>query len=188
MTVSPLSETDQEILRLTRDEQSREAGFRLLMRTYQRRLYLHLRKMVIDHDDADDVLQQTWIKVWKALPAFRGEAALYTWLYRIASNNALTFLNKKRQVLFIPIHDITPELEQKVAQNTNLSGDVIEQKLQLAILKLPDKQRLVFNMKYFEDITYEDMSVILGTSVGALKASYHHAVKKLEKYLELPLN
>lgn len=188
MSVSPLSETDQEILRLSQDERSREAGFRLLMKTYQRRLYWHLRKMLIDHDDTDDVLQQTWIKVWNALPAFRGDAALYTWLYRIASNNALTFLNKKRKVLFIPIHNITPELEQKVAQNSTLSADAIERKLQLAILKLPDKQRLVFNMKYFEDITYEDMSEILGTSVGALKASYHHAVKKLEKYLEMPLN
>ncbi len=188
MSATPLSDVDQEILLLSREERTREAGFRLLMKTYQRRLYWHIRKMLIDHDDTDDVLQQTFIKAWNALPAFRGEAALYTWLYRIASNNALTFLNKKKRVLFISIHDITSELENKIAQNTTFSSDHIERKLQLAILKLPDKQRLVFNMKYFEDITYEDMSEILGTSVGALKASYHHAVKKLEKFLEMPLN
>ncbi len=136
--------------------------------------------MVVDHDDTDDVLQTTMIKVWKGLEKFREEASLYTWIYRIASNEALTFLNKKKKYSFFSIQDLPEELFSKLSSNSFFDGNQIELELQKAVLTLPDKQRLVFNMKYYEDLPYEQMSEILGTSVGALKASYHHAVKKVK--------
>jgi len=139
--------------------------------------------MVIEHDDADDLVQEVFIKVWKNIDGFREDALLYTWIYRIATNECLNFLRKKRNKYFLPIHDIEGELTQKLKSNIDLDGDVIQLKLQQALLKLPDKQRLVFNMKYFDDMKYEDIAKITGTSVGSLKASYHHAVKKIEEYL-----
>ncbi len=139
--------------------------------------------MVIDHDDADDLTQEIFIKIHKSIDGFREDAQLYTWIYRIATNECLTFLNKKRRRLIFRFDDVDEELSAKVDSSAGLSGDEIQVKLQKALLKLPDKQRLVFNMKYFDDISYEDMSAITKTSVGALKASYHHAVKKIEEYL-----
>ena len=150
---------------------------------YQQRVYWHVRKMVIDHDDADDLTQEIFIKIHKSIDGFREDAQLYTWIYRIATNECLTFLNKKRRRLIFRFDDVDEELSAKVDSSAGLSGDEIQVKLQKALLKLPDKQRLVFNMKYFDDISYEDMSAITKTSVGALKASYHHAVKKIEEYL-----
>lgn len=140
--------------------------------------------MVIDHDDADDLTQDVFVKVWKNLDNFRQDAQLYTWIYRIATNECLTFLSSKRRKFFLPINDITAELIEKVESSPELAGDEVQQKLQKAILKLPDKQRLVFNMKYYDDLKYEEMSQILGTSVGALKASYHIAVKKIEEFIQ----
>lgn len=154
------------------------------MRTYKERLYWLIRKMVIDHDDTDDLLQNVFIKAWKGLPGFRSEAGLYTWLYRIATNECLSFLSSKRRRLFLPIGDISDELLGKLAASTPMQGDQISYRLQQAVLKLPDKQRLVFNMKYYDDMTYEEIAAIVGTSVGALKASYHHAVKKIEADLQ----
>jgi RNA polymerase sigma factor (sigma-70 family) len=178
-------EIDQQILSLFATESSRESAFRLLMRTYQQRVYWHIRKMVIDHDEADELVQQTFIRAWQGLSRFRGDAALFTWLYRIASNVALTHLAKQRKRFFLPIHDITAELEQKLTTSiTHESAESMEVRLQKAILRLPDKQRLVFNMRYYDDLSYEQISAIVGTSVGALKASYHHAQKKVEEFLK----
>lgn len=175
---------DKELLAKIRHPDTRNYGFNLLVRAYQQRVYSIVRKMVIDHDDADDLTQETFIKVHKAIDNFREDAQLYTWIYRIATNECLTFLNKKRRRFFLPIEDISRELSGKIDSSSHINGDDIEKKLQKALLKLPDKQRLVFNMKYYEDLPYESMSEITGTSVGALKASYHHAVKKIEDFLK----
>lgn len=140
--------------------------------------------MVIDHDDADDLTQITFIKVFEKIENFRSDAKLYTWIYRIATNECLMFLNKKRKRFFIPIVDVERDLGNKLEADVYFDGNEIEKKLQKAILTLPEKQRLVFNLKYFEEMKYEDMAEILNTSVGALKASYHHAVKKIEESLK----
>src|ERR1700739_3122075 len=171
---------DSEILRKFQDEKTRNEAFNLLLKKYQQKIYWHIRRMVIDHDDADDIVQDTFIKVWKNLPGFRNDAQLYTWMYRIATNECITFLNKKKQKNNIPLDDVAYELADTLADSTYFSGDKAQLKLQQAILTLPEKQRLVFNMKYYDDMKYEEMSEVLGTSVGALKASFHLAVKKIE--------
>lgn len=153
------------------------------MREYQKRVYWHVRKMVIDHDDADDVTQDIFIKIHRHIDRFREDAQLFTWIYRIATNECLNFLQRKKRRFFLPIGDVAGELSNKLESTPALSGDEIQLRLQKALLKLPDKQRLVFNMKYFDDMPYEQISEITDTSVGALKASYHHAVKKIEDYL-----
>lgn len=182
---SKSTEVDREILALFAVERTREAALRLLMRTYQKRVYWHIRKMVIDHDETDDLVQETFIKAWKGLVNFRDESALFTWLYRIATNLCLTHLSNKRKRFFLPIHDITAELDASLVAATPLeAAENINFKLQQAILRLPDKQRLVFNLRYYDELPYEQMSEILGTSVGALKASYHIASKKVEDYLK----
>jgi RNA polymerase sigma-70 factor (ECF subfamily) len=155
----------------------------MLVRAYQQRVYWHVRKMVIDHDDSDDLTQEVFIKIHRYIDTFREDSQLFTWIYRIATNECLTFLEKKKRRFFLPIGDVAGELSAKLDSSSHVTGDEIEKKLQKALLKLPDKQRLVFNMKYFEDLTYEQMSEITNTSVGALKASYHHAVKKIEEFL-----
>lgn len=170
---------DSELLSKIRNPDTRNYGINLLVRAYQQRVYWHVRKMVIDHDDADDLTQEVFIKVNNAIDKFREDAQLFTWIYRIATNECLNFLNKKRRRFFMPIEDIGRQLEAKL----DLDGDEIQKKLQKALLKLPDKQRLVFNMKYFDDMAYEQISEITNTSVGALKASYHHAVKKIEEFI-----
>ncbi|MBS1544369.1 MAG: sigma-70 family RNA polymerase sigma factor, partial [Bacteroidetes bacterium] len=142
------------------------------------------RKMVIDHDDADDVTQEVFIKVHKAIDHFREDASLYTWIYRIATNECLTFLTRKRRRFFLPLEDIAGELSARIDAIPGPSGDEIQKKLQKALLTLPDKQRLVFNLKYYEDMPYEQMADVTGTSEGALKASYHHAVKKIEDFMK----
>lgn len=174
---------DAEILRKFQDEKTRNEAFNLLLKKYQQKLYWHIRRMVIDHDDADDLIQDTFVKVWKNLPGFRSDAQLYTWMYRIATNECITFLNKKKQKNNIPLDDVAYELADTLADSNYFNGDQAQMKLQQAILTLPEKQRLVFNMKYYEDMKYEEMSEVLGTSVGALKASFHLAVKKIESFL-----
>jgi RNA polymerase sigma factor (sigma-70 family) len=174
---------DKDLLLKIRDPETRNYGFNMLVRLYQQRVYWHVRKMVIDHDDADDLTQEVFIKVHKAIDGFREDSQLFTWIYRIATNECLTFLNRKKRRFFLPLEDIGPELSNKIDTASDIGGDEIQKKLQKALLKLPDKQRLVFNMKYFEDMGYEEMSEITQTSVGALKASYHHAVKKIEDFL-----
>lgn len=174
---------DKELLLKIRDPETRSYGFNLLVREYQKRVYWHIRKMVIDHDDADDLTQEVFIKIHRYIGTFREDSQLYTWIYRIATNECLSFLEKKKRRFFLPIGDVAAELTGKLDQSENISGDEIQIKLQKALLKLPDKQRLVFNMKYFDDMSYEEISEITNTTVGALKASYHHAVKKIEDFL-----
>lgn len=159
-------------------------AFNLIVRKYQERIYWHIRKIVISQDDADDVVQNTFLKVWGGLSNFREDSQLFTWLYRIATNEALTFLKRKRTKFFLPIIDVEQQLANTIESDPYFDGNELQAKLQKAIIKLPVKQRLVFNMKYFDEMKYEEMSKILGTSVGALKASFHHAVKKIEKFLE----
>ena len=174
---------DQELIEKLSGEETRNFAFNQLVRKYQERVYWHIRKMVLDHDDADDVVQEVFIKVWKNLSSFRADSKLYTWIYRIATNECLNFLKKKRRASFFSIGDFEDTLVSKLDHSVNIDGDQIEMKLQKALLTLPDKQRLVFNMKYFDEMKYDDMAEITGTSVGSLKASYHHAVKKIEEFL-----
>ncbi len=174
---------DKELLEKFKNPDTQHYAFNLLVRQYQKRLYWHIRKILIDHDDTDDVLQNVFIKVWKNLASFKGESQLYTWLYRIATNESINYLNQKKKHVGIPIDDASSFLANKLESDSYFKGDDIQKKLQKAILTLPDKQRIVFNMKYFDALKYDEMSVILETSVGALKASYHHAVKKIEHYL-----
>lgn len=174
---------DEEILSKFRDEKTRNEAFNMLLKKYQQKIYWHVRRMVINHDDADDLTQDVFIKVWKNLPGFRNDAQLYTWMYRIATNECITFLNKKKQKNNVSLDDVDFELADTLSSSDQFTGDQIQMKLQQAILTLPDKQRLVFNMKYFDDMKYEEMSDVLGTSVGALKASFHLAVKKIEAFV-----
>ncbi len=175
---------DIELLAKIRNPDTRNYGFNMLVRSYQQRVYGLIRKMVIDHDDADDITQEVFIKVYKSIHTFREDAQLYTWIYRIATNESLTFLSKKRRRFFLPLEDIGPTLAAKIDSTPTMDGDEIQKKLQKALLILPDKQRLVFNLKYYEEMTYEKMADVTGTSAGALKASYHHAVKKIEEFLK----
>lgn len=175
--------SDSDLVEMFRDVATREKSFNYILDRYKKRLYWHIRKIVIDHDDTDDLLQNTLIKAWEALPQFRNESLLFTWLYRIATNESITFLNKKRKRFFLPIVNVESQLTDKLEASPYFNGDQLQLAFQKAILSLPEKQRLVFNMKYFEELKYEEMSEILGTSVGALKASYHHAVKKIEKMI-----
>lgn len=175
---------DKELLRLFRSSENRNYAFNMIVRKYQERLYWHIRKMVLDHDDANDLLQNTFIKAWKGLDNFREDAELFTWLYRIATNETLTFLKQKRNKFFLPIVDVEKELEQTLESDQYFDGNELQKKVQKAILTLPAKQRLIFNMKYFDDMKYEEIAEVLGTSVGALKASFHLATKKIQKYIE----
>lgn len=165
-------------------KKDKNEAFRLVTENYTERLYFHIRKILIIHQDTDDVLQNTLIKIWKNLERFKGKSAIYTWLYRIATNEALNFLNKKKRRHAEDIDNYEHFLSNSLKCDTWFTGDEIQQKLQEAILTLPQKQRIVFNMKYFDEIKYKDMAEILETSEGALKASYHHAVKKIENYLK----
>lgn len=176
--------SDKELLEMFKESDYRNFAFKQIIKKYQERLYWHIRKIVISHEDSDDILQNTFIKVWRGLDQFREDSKLYTWLYRIATNESLTFLKQKKKRQYIPFMDVEHQLMNVLESDEYFSGDQIQLKLQKAILTLPEKQRLVFNMKYFEEMKYEDMSKILDTSVGALKASFHHAVKKIEKYLK----
>ncbi len=179
-----MSLTEEELRQQLSQPYQRTKAFSLVVRTYQERLYWHIRKMVMSHDDANDVLQNTFMKAWNGIEGFRGDSQLSTWLYRIATNETLTFLTNKRLRNNQSIDDVQGALLQNLQADNYFNGNELQMKLQKAIVTLPDKQRLVFNMKYFEDITYEKMESILGTSIGALKASYHHAVKKIERYFE----
>lgn len=164
------------------DASTKEAAFTRLVREYQEPLYWQIRRMVVVHDDADDVLQNTFIKAWSAIDSFRGESRLQTWLFRIAINESLNYLNKKKQVLSLDQTD--GSLADMLASDSYFDGDEVQRQFQTAINTLPEKQRLVFNLKYFDEMKYEDMSSLLGTSIGALKASYHHAVKKISAFFD----
>lgn len=178
-----MHKADQVLLDALKSGSRKDAAFDELVRKYQERLYWHIRKIVVNHDDADDVLQNTFMKVWKSIDNFREESTLFTWLYRIATNESLTFINQKKRHSIAPMNEVHDLLQQNLEADEYFDGDEIQKKLQQAILLLPDKQRIVFNMRYFDEMPYQEMSEILETSVGALKASYHHAVKKVEDYL-----
>ncbi len=162
---------------------TQETAFRQLVSQYSRPLYSHIRNIVLDHDDTDDILQNTFIKVFQNLKGFKGESKLFSWVYRIATNEALTFISQKAKKAGITNEEIIENTAQTLYADEYFEGDAMQARFQMAIAALPEKQQLVFKMKYFEEIKYEDMSEILGTSVGALKASYHHAVKKIEDYI-----
>lgn len=184
MQTSSEHHIDSKIISLYSDKATATNAFELLVENYSMKLYWHIRRIVIDHDDANDVTQNTFIKIWDSLSSFRQEAKLYTWMYRIATNEALQFLQKKKANRFISIDDLQEEMANRLPADIYFNGNEIQLKLQQAILTLPEKQRIVFNMKYFGNIKYEEMAEILDTSVGALKASYHHAVKKIELFLK----
>ncbi len=160
-----------------------DLAFKELVSLYKERLYWHIRNIVKSHDDADDVLQNTFIKVYKNINSFKGESKLFSWMYRIATNEAISFLNKKAKRLQVSNEDVQQTAIEKLTTDVYFEGDAIQLKLQKAIAKLPQKQQLVFNMKYFEDLKFREISDILETSEGSLKASYHIAVKKIEQYL-----
>lgn len=178
---------EETLLEALRNPHTVRQGFASLVSAYSERLYWQIRKMVLSHDDANDILQDVFVKAWSNLENFRGDAKLTTWLYRIAINESITFLHKKRSQNHVSIDSDDSFLINLLESDPYFDGDDAAIQLQKAILTLPEKQRLVFQMKYFEEMKYDDMSEILGTSVGALKASYHHAVRKVEKYLEEPL-
>ncbi len=175
--------SDSEILEKFAKESSRNEAFGLLLQKYQQKIYWLCRRMVIDHDDADDLVQEVFIKVWKNLDGFRLDAQLYSWIYRIASNECLQFLEKKKKRNHSSIDDFGDTLADNLSSSDYLNGEQIQRRLYEAMETLPAKQKLIFQLKYFEELKYEEISVALGTSVGALKASFHLAVKKIEDYL-----
>ena len=174
---------DQELLRQFKDPSSKEKGFTGIIKKYQEKLYWHVRRMVIDHEDANDVLQNMFIKVWNALDNFREDSQLYTWLYRIATNESLSYIEQQKKRASVSLSDVENGLSNKLKAEKNYDSNKIEWKLQMAMQQLPEKQRVVFNLRYYDEMPYQEMSVVLETSEGALKASYHHAVKKIEDYI-----
>lgn len=175
--------TDREIIDLYKAGQQ-ERAFREIVDSYSERLYWHVRRFLCSHEDTDDLLQDIFIKIWSALPSFRGDSQLYTWLYRIATNETLNFLNKQKVRSALQFESLSSKLEEKIDEDPWFNGDSLQRLLMKAIQRLPEKQRLVFTMRWFEELSYEDISEILGTSVGALKASYHFATEKLKTFLE----
>jgi len=175
--------SDSELLAQFREPATREAAYTKIIRKYQEKLYWHVRRMVVDHEDANDVLQNAFIRIWKGLENFREDSQLYTWLYRIATNESLTFLEQQKRKSAVPLDDVEAGLSNKITADKHFDGNKLEWKLQLAIQQLPEKQRVVFSLRYYEEMPYEQMSRVLDTSEGALKASYHHAVKKIEDYI-----
>ncbi|HQW82976.1 MAG TPA: sigma-70 family RNA polymerase sigma factor [Ferruginibacter sp.] len=174
---------DKELLEQFKQPAFKERSFTLIIKKYQEKLYWHIRRMVVNHEDANDVLQNMFIKVWNALENFREDSQLYTWLYRIATNESLSFLEKEKRKASISFSDVETGLSNKLQAEKHFDANKLEWKLQAAIQKLPEKQRVVFNLRYYDEMPYEKMSKVLDTSEGALKASYHHAVKKIEDYI-----
>lgn len=174
---------DNTLIEMIRDPQQRKRAFEWMVRLYKEQVYFHARRMVVDHADADDVTQNAFIKAWKALPNFRGDSKIGTWLYRIATNESLTLIEKRKRIAGIPLDDVAHKMESHLEVDEYYSGDAIQLKLQGALCTLPPKQKAVFLMRYYDEKPYQEISEITGTSVGALKASYHHAVQKIEAYL-----
>lgn len=174
---------DKELLMQFREPATKERSFTLIIKKYQEKLYWHIRRMVVSHEDANDVLQNMFIKVWNALENFREDSQLYTWLYRIATNESLTFLEQQKKRSSVSLSDVESGLSNRLKAEKHFDASKLEWKLQVAIQNLPEKQRVVFNLRYYDEMPYEKMSKILETSEGALKASYHHAVKKIEDFI-----
>ena len=175
--------SDKEILDRYRKPETREAAFTELMRKYQERIYWHIRRMVVLHEDANDIMQNVWIRVWNGLERFREDSQLYTWLYRVASNECLSFLEQQKKKGTISIDEEESNLSERIRADEHFDANKLEWKLQVAIQQLPEKQRVVFMLRYYEEMPYQEMSKVLDTSEGALKASYHHAAKKIEQFL-----
>jgi RNA polymerase sigma-70 factor (ECF subfamily) len=175
---------EKNLIAALRNPSQRESAFGELVSSYQQMLYYHVRRMVIDHEDADDVLQNTFLKAWRYLDNFRGDASIKTWLYRIATNESLTFLSKRKKHQHQDINDFQDDMGFSSGPGRAVDGDEIQKRLQVAIAQLPDRQRAVFNMRYFDQMKYDEISSILEVSVGGLKANYHHAVKKIEKFIK----
>jgi RNA polymerase sigma-70 factor (ECF subfamily) len=175
--------TDRELLDMMQSPAQRNAGVSEFIRQFQKPVYYYIRRMVLSHEDADDLTQMVFIKAWKGLDGFRGDSKLSTWLYRIAHNECISFLRSAKRILDVDIAKLEFSLGSALQSDVLFSGDEIQAKLQMAIALLPEKQKAVFVMRYYDDLKYEEMAEITGTSVGALKASYHHAVQKIESYL-----
>ncbi|MBI1343216.1 MAG: sigma-70 family RNA polymerase sigma factor [Terrimonas sp.] len=182
MSLTNLSDT--ELLAEFRNPVTKEKAFTAIIKKYQEKLYWHLRRMVVEHEDANDVLQNVFIRVWNGLEKFREDSQLYTWMYRVATNECLSFLEQQKRRSSVSLSEVESGLENKIKADQNFDANKLEWKLQLAIQQLPDKQRVVFQLRYYEEMPYEEMSRVLETSEGALKASYHHAVKKIEDYIK----
>ena len=183
--LKPFAEnSDDQILSLMQQKGNMDKGFRLLVEKYQERLYWHIRRIVLEHEDANDVLQNCFIKAYRGIGKFKGKSKLYTWLYRIATNESITFLNRKERNATAAIDDGENNLAEQLKADAYFDGNEIQLRLQKALQALPEKQRLVFSLRYYEEMTYRDMAKVLDTSVGALKASYHHAVKKIAHHLK----
>lgn len=174
---------DSELLIQFRDPATKEKAYTAIIRKYQERLYWHIRRMVVEHEDANDVLQNVFIRVWNGLENFREDSQLYTWLYRIGTNECLTYLEQQKKRSSVSFNEVESGLENKIKADKHFDPNKLEWKLQLAIQQLPEKQRVVFTLRYYDEMPYEEMSKVLDTSEGALKASYHHAVKKIEDYI-----
>jgi len=174
---------DMDLLKQFKQAATKESAFTAIIKKYQEKLYWHIRRMVVEHEDANDVLQNMFIKVWKGLDNFREDSQLYTWLYRIATNECLTFLDQQKKRSTLSLSDDDSGLEHKIKADKGFDANKLEWKLQLAIQQLPEKQRAVFLLRYYDEMPYEEMSRVLETSEGALKASYHHAAKKIEDYI-----
>ncbi len=174
---------DEFLLQQFREPATREAGYTAIIKKYQERLYWHIRRMVEDHDDTNDILQNVFIRVWNALDNFREDSGLFTWLYRIATNESLTFIERKKKKGALSLDKMQETVGNRVKADKDIDSAKLERKLQMAIRELPEKQRLVFNLRYFDEMPYNEMSRMLDTSEGALKASYHHAVKKIEDFI-----
>ena len=174
---------DKDLLQLFKTEGQKEKAFTAIIKKYQEKLYWHARRLIIDHDDTNDVLQNMFIKVWNGLENFREDSQLYTWLYRIATNESLTFLESQKRRSAVSLSEVEGGLSNKIKADENFDANKLEWKLQLAIQHLPDKQRIVFNLRYYDEMPYEEMSRVLETSEGALKASYHHAAKKVQDFI-----
>ena len=175
---------DRALLQQFKAPQTKERAFTELIKKYQERLYWHIRRLVVEHEDANDVLQNMFIKVWNGLENFREDSQLYTWLYRIATNECLSFLEQQKKRSAVSFEDIQEGLSEQVKASENFDANKLEWKLQLAIQQLPEKQRVVFTLRYYDEMPYEEMSRVLDTSEGALKASYHHAAKKIEDFIK----
>ena len=175
--------TDNDIIRLFSDGRQEEA-FNGIVNAYTERLYWHVRRFLCSHEDTNDLLQDIFIKIWAALPTFRGDARLYTWLYRIATNEVLNHLRKQKFKALVSLDSASGILERKIDEDVHFNGDQLQRELHKAIQRLPEKQRIVFSLRYFDEMKYEDISAITGTSVGALKASYHHAYNKIKEELQ----
>jgi RNA polymerase sigma factor (sigma-70 family) len=174
---------DATLLAQFKDPATKERGYTRIIKKYQEKLYWHIRRMVVEHEDANDVLQNMFIKVWNGLNNFREDSQLYTWMYRIATNESLTFLDQQKRKATASLSDEENGLSNKVKASEHFDANKLEWKLQVAIQQLPEKQRVVFNLRYYDEMPYEKMSKVLETSEGALKASYHHAVKKIEDFI-----